>query len=759
MVRPLRSTASLFAVMISLAACGGSGGSGGESLSSTPVSQPSTPTSAPAPAPAPTPAPAPGPSPDEFAREADRSWAYKMVGGDKAFAAGADGAGTTIALIDSGVSDSSLVDFNRDMHSDSATIVDGVVRRGVHPYGGYSRYEHGNAIANILVADRDGKNDVGVAPNAQLLSVNVDGPNADGGYEIDDVRAGIVHADNAGADVINFSLGSRGPIEEVRAVVANATQNGTIFVTSSGNTFNGGMTYPAAHAGDPSMNGLLLAVGSVDRNKQLSWFSAVPSTMAQAEFTIVAPGEEIPSRAWHNGRVDVLGTSYASPFVAGAVAALKSKYLFMTPQEIVQLILTTAEDLGAPGTDLVYGRGLLDLEAAVQPVGTLSVVSPSGVSQSVDATQLSLGQAFGDALADAMLVNRALGVDEFGRAFAANLGTKVDRAALPSFLSTRLAQADASVQQAGARLFGGTLQITGEAPIEEVGHTSYFAEQASDTPEPALFWQSDRTAIGTISAGLNLQAEQTLFGSGEQSGLFLGQGDLLNPVASLSGNGRGFKLEGQSLGFALHQGSNEHGETENLTLQTRLGLNEFASLTHSLVLEENGGMASSGSGAFGGFGEGATSNFVSLKLNVAQSGWNFGAELTGGVTDMGGNNEVLSNWSSVPSSAFSLHATRNGIFDENDRFGVLFGQPLRVEGGSVDVTLPVEQQADGSLSFATDRLNLTPTGRESRLELAYERDIEENITISPFLLLRHEPGHMADADDEAIGGVRKVIRW
>ena len=47
--------------------------------------------------------------------------------------------------------------------------------------------------------------------------------------------------------------------------------------------------------------------------------------------------------------------------VAGSAAVIKADFPGVNNREVVDRLLTTAEDLGAPGTDVVFGRGLLDL--------------------------------------------------------------------------------------------------------------------------------------------------------------------------------------------------------------------------------------------------------------------------------------------------------------------------------------------------------------------------------------------------------------
>ncbi len=68
----------------------------------------------------------------------------------------------------------------------------------------------------------------------------------------------------------------------------------------------------------------------------------------------------------------------AAPVVTGSIAFLMGAYPYMTPQEVVQLIFETADDLGAPGVDEIYGHGQLNLGAATRPQGDVEV--PTGES-------------------------------------------------------------------------------------------------------------------------------------------------------------------------------------------------------------------------------------------------------------------------------------------------------------------------------------------------------------------------------------------
>jgi len=66
-----------------------------------------------------------------------------------------------------------------------------------------------------------------------------------------------------------------------------------------------------------------------------------------------------------NGYATMSGTSMASPHVAGTAALVIAIYPSKTPAEVQTLLQKTADDLGATGTDIYYGYGLVDADGAV----------------------------------------------------------------------------------------------------------------------------------------------------------------------------------------------------------------------------------------------------------------------------------------------------------------------------------------------------------------------------------------------------------
>lgn len=89
---------------------------------------------------------------------------------------------------------------------------------------------------------------------------------------------------------------------------------------------------------------------------------------AAAGWCLAAPGVLITTE--RGGKWDLAaGTSIAAPYVAGGLAALKSMFPNLSYHQLRERILVTADRTGAYGNRAIYGRGLLDLDAASRPVG------------------------------------------------------------------------------------------------------------------------------------------------------------------------------------------------------------------------------------------------------------------------------------------------------------------------------------------------------------------------------------------------------
>ncbi len=213
---------------------------------------------------------------------------------------GVMGQGVTVAVLDTGISPHTDLDGNVVVPYSDTVGSDGIDRQG-----------HGTHVAGIIGAIKNGSGIVGVAPACKLIGVKVLGDNGHGGYA--SIEAGIQAAMDAGAHIINMSLGaSVEPPVSLHQKIIEAANRGIIIVAAAGND-SGAVNYPAKY---PE----IIAVGAIDERGNLADFSS-----HGPEISVVAPGVNIYSTYLNNQFAVLRGTSQASPFIAGICALLLSE--------------------------------------------------------------------------------------------------------------------------------------------------------------------------------------------------------------------------------------------------------------------------------------------------------------------------------------------------------------------------------------------------------------------------------------------------
>ncbi|NES68535.1 MAG: S8 family serine peptidase [Okeania sp. SIO2D1] len=228
-----------------------------------------------------------------------------------------------VAILDTGVD----LDHYEFKHSilpgyDFVNIIDGA-SKFVGDYLGYDdnpedEVGHGTHVAGIIAAKGE-RMPVGVVPKCRILPVRVLGAMKRGNKRVgaglvDNINSGIKWAIDQGANIINMSLGIQhtGGGLPHQEVVDYAQRRGVTIVAASGNDGQEKLYYPGALP-------YVIAVGAVDELGNMANFSTYGK---QVDF--VAPGTNIYSTYLNNDYAFSTGTSHASPFVAGAVAMLKS---------------------------------------------------------------------------------------------------------------------------------------------------------------------------------------------------------------------------------------------------------------------------------------------------------------------------------------------------------------------------------------------------------------------------------------------------
>ncbi|MDR3082351.1 MAG: S8 family serine peptidase, partial [Streptomyces sp.] len=284
----------------------------------------------------------------------------KQVHAPEAWAAGYDGKGTKVAVLDTGV-DAEHPDLKgRIGASENFTDSPGVDDRQGHG-------THTTSTVGGTGAASDGKKR-GVAPGTELLVGKV--LNDGGSGAASWIIAGMQWAVDQDADVVSMSLGNpvrtdcSDPMATATEELARSSKN-TLFVIAAGNT---GPNLNSVSS--PGCAPSVLTVGAVDRDDSTAWFSsrgpAYGSHTLKPE--IAAPGVDI-SAAAAGGRgiyayQSMSGTSMATPHVAGAAAIVKQRHPDWSAQQIKAALVSSA-DSDIPGDVRETGGGRLDVKAAI----------------------------------------------------------------------------------------------------------------------------------------------------------------------------------------------------------------------------------------------------------------------------------------------------------------------------------------------------------------------------------------------------------
>jgi hypothetical protein len=454
--------------------------------------------------------------------------------------AGFTGTGQTIAVIDTGI-DVDHPDLDANIAAASTDIVTG------NPIFLNDIDGHGTQVAGVAAAERNSTGTHGVAFNAQILAIRADSIGSCltlCSFTNADVADSIDFAVANGVGVINLSLGGGASDADFLASLQAAVNAGVIFTIAAGNTGGADPLNPANLATTASFNGQIIAVGAVDSSNDIAAFSNRAGTVQN--FYLAAPGVNIVTTDIGGGTTTVNGTSFAGPHVAGAVALTRQRFPALSATQIVSALLAAATDLGAAGTDAIFGRGLLNVSAALAPLGATSL--PAGATTAeearalaaLDSADMKLGPAFGDGIARAFSTTPAIIVDSFGRAFVAEVSANVrpanSRPDLDSLIGTGPGRRTFTTD-----LSGNSLELAfGDAPVETSELAKRFAstpggEQSLDTPSVTFatrFGPDTELAFG-FSAALAPDLDAV-----RRAGVnFVSAALLAPPVLGMSGTG------------------------------------------------------------------------------------------------------------------------------------------------------------------------------------------------------------------------------
>jgi hypothetical protein len=668
-----------------------------------------------------------------------------------------------IGIIDSGI--------NPDLKEFAGRIdpasVDVAGTRGVSDEGG-----HGTAVSAVAAAGRNNSGTMGVAFEATIVSLRADQVGScaskDGCTFYDDaIASGIDAARQAGAKVINLSLGGSNPSDQLLNAMQRAVNAGIVIVIAAGNDGTADPD-PFALAPAAQFSGSVIIAGSVGvagpngsvDATQISSFSDRAGVGARWFLTAVGYNDLAPDQSGQQWMWQ--GTSFSAPTISGAVALLAQAFPNLTGNQIVELLFNSADDLGVAGDDAIYGHGRLNVGRAFQPVGATSLASgQKPVSLSSNG---QLPAVAGDAATTQSL--GAVILDGYSRAYVLNLAKTLNRApretplamALHNDIRATSAQAGPvniamTVRERHDLAQGYELERTGIGP-EDIRKSKLVAASA-------IARVDDKTAVAFgFSEGAKAM-ERRLSGTGGDA--FLIARDVAGDPGFGASRGASMALRHEFGGTGVTV-SAETGNVWNqvqttadgspyrwtsVTIDRALGSN-WLSVGMSRLDEQQSLLGGRMSDVLGGGG--SSSTFVDAEArHDFGGGWNAALSARRGWTRFAAG--------SFQTAAYGIDFGKTGLFGDRDRLGLRLSQPLRVEHGGFAMLLPTAYDyATGRATSSYSTMSLRPNGREMDAELSYGSALlGGNGWLGGNLFYRNQPGHIADAAPDTGAAVRFTL--
>ncbi|WP_345532536.1 S8 family peptidase [Viridibacterium curvum] len=626
--------------------------------------------------------------------------------------------------------------------------------------GVYDDNGHGTAVAEIAAGNRPiafstgtyagyaltAGNVISVAPNANIVAEKV--LNASGSGYSTDVANGLRRAADAGARVINVSI-TYGNTADIVSAINYAASKGAFVVWAGGNSSQNLLSGSATTGLTAQAVSRLVFVGSVNSANALSSFSNKPgaggivttsnTVTSYASRWLMAPGEGIVAPyapAGTNAWSYWSGTSMSAPIVSGSMILLQSAWpILRTNGTAAQLLLATATDLGAAGTDGSYGMGLVNLATAFKPYGTLTVMQANGKSIAVSSLNGSMitSGALGSLASVQSKLAAYTALDGYARNFSVDLSGLIKspaRSATTNPLPTNVNKGPTAM-----KLGGGEMHYLVSAPDSAANHLGEFGYNAQLPQARGAGFASFTDARGTSMAlgyGYPVQFayNKALLGDTDAARLADSQG-AMNLTALSQGGGfatYGMRLSPEarvalswsSTAAPASSGAQEASPawaTPSATSATtgfsyQLGESVVTGLSLGLLSEQHGLLGSTYDATSSlslGDGHHSTSLTWSTAWRISP---NNSLLLEAGFarTRAGTASGMFAGTSAIQSRAWGMSFESRHLARKNDRLALSVKQPLRVTSGQVGV-VSTSIDDDGVAHYGTEWTSLVPEGR------------------------------------------------
>ena len=437
------------------------------------------------------------------------------------------------------------------------------------------------------------------------------------------------------------------------------------------------------------------------------------------------------------------GTAQAAAHVSAAIAVLKSAAPTTTVENLVKIILNSADDLGVEGVDDIYGHGALNLARAIDPMGILDISDPNaasvGAGVTLDNSGITLPTSFGGAL-DGFTVGF---IDDYKRAYIGS--------------PTRITQLNA------AFTLGDTIATWDSPELQTI---------ALDSNSKMQFTNYDESegAKDTLIFTHNLPNHTIGFSYNEES---------KSPDLRLTDTGEDLHFQKiRPIANDLMQVNSTHKLGKNLTVKNAITTGEFdtgnrfneamANLNYTSenrnltigagTLKEYGQfLGASGTGAYQ-LSDATQSTVTHLAISqnlplnsaIKLKYTNFKTEV-----DMRYNN--FANINDLTADEYQLSFAKKQVLGKNDSLNLELIQPFAVTDGNLQQNTVLGYTADGDYNNVTQNYSLKPETRRQQLRMTWQNQLNNLKTKTKLFISMQYENHVNNLrdnnDSQILGGI------
>ena len=448
-------------------------------------------------------------------------------------------------------------------------------------------------------------------------------------------------------------------------------------------------------------------------------------------YCISAPGTNIVSSdASSDGYMTMSGTSMATPVVSGSIALLNGYYPWLNAQNIAYLLLETANDEGVYSDSATYGRGALDLDAAVTtPLGDLSLPLRADLNslQSASLSKLSTSGVLQNKLLK-MMPKTITAYDILKRPFqyetsklintthssSANLKNAVSRVAMGkrNVKTIKDEKSGFSFSSSNAINSQGYSHLSSMEVVQNTDSGSnrfYYADNSKYMHNEDVLLNDNNPYLAMREA----YGAENSFSLSENSKLKLSLQSGLNGL---------YERDEEVDGHSFDERSYSVGAEYSFKLKDYLEISTLG----GMLFEED---ALLGLNGVGGFGINDSSTYymgLKAKLDLTKKFSILMAYYRGYTS---GSDSSMLSISDLETESFMLAGEY--MVNKNNKIGLMLSSPMSIVKGSASMMYSTGRDNNSNIAYLEElRSSLRPEAKEYDLGIYYQGDIRDNLSIN-----------------------------